>query len=152
MIHKIRKIREWSKRYIPSEIIGTLAALLVAYIATTFTSNLAIIAFAGTWGENIGYYGTISTRDIVESKRHHKEKNRKYGLISFGKNIRNLIIEFGFSEALDSFFVRPFFMYIFPLITGNLLLGIFLGKITADVTFYIPTIIAYETKRKHFND
>lgn len=68
--------------------------------------------------------------------------------MGFFKTIRNLVFEFGFSEALDSFVVRPFCMYIFPILTNNYGVGIIIGKIVADVSFYIPTIIAYELRKK----
>jgi hypothetical protein len=70
-------------------------------------------------------------------------------LRSFFRDIRNIILEFGFSEILDSLFIRPFMMYIFPILIGNVELGIFAGKIAADIVFYVPTIFAYELRKKH---
>jgi hypothetical protein len=40
-------------------------------------------------------------------------------------------------------------MYIFPIIIGQFSIGILVGKIVADIIFYIPTIIAYELRKKH---
>ncbi|MFH1127128.1 MAG: hypothetical protein ABIG84_01955 [archaeon] len=146
------KLKEWIKRYLPAEIAGMISALTGAGVAYMLTDNLIVVALAGVWSETIGYYAFISIRDIAHSRKHHRINNKKYGLISFLKNIRNLIIEFGFSETLDSFFIRPFFMYVFPIILGNVLLGVFIGKISADVVFYIPTITAYELRKKHLGD
>tara|TARA_Y100000034_G_scaffold128423_1_gene182962 strand:+ start:509 stop:637 length:129 start_codon:yes stop_codon:yes gene_type:complete len=40
-------------------------------------------------------------------------------------------------------------MYLFPVIIGNFAIGLFVGKIVADIVFYIPTIVMYELKKKH---
>lgn len=146
------KLRDWTKRYFPAEIVGTITALLISTFTFILTGNYIVTAFAGAWGESLGYYGFISTRDILSSRRHHRSKNKKYGIRSFSRNIRNLFLEFGVSEIFDGIFVRPFFMYIFPLMLGNLQLGIFIGKIVSDVFFYIPTITAYELRKKHLKD
>lgn len=146
------KIKEWRNRYLPAEIIGTIAALSASAIAYLLTENAIITAYAGTWGENIGYYGTITRKDINASKKRHKHENKNYTHISLAKNTRNIILEFGPAELLDSFVTRPFLMYAFQLATGNVLAGIFLGKISADIAFYIPTIAAYELRKKHLRD
>ena len=143
------KIKEWIKRYLPAEIVATFTAILISTIVYLLTKNPIITALAGTWGENLGYYGFLSIREVVQSKKQHKLDNKRYGVLSFFKNIRNLVLEFGFSEILDSFLIRPFAMYTFLLLVGNPQLGIFLGKISADIIFYIPTIIAYELRKKH---
>ncbi len=146
------KFKEWSKRYIPAEIFCAITALLSAGIVFFFTKNHIAAAYAGTWGENLGFYSFIAIRDIYHSKKHHKKNNKKYGFSSFVKNLRNLFLEFGFSEIFDSFLIRPFFMYIFPIMLNNFLIGILLGKLAADIIFYIMTISAYELKKKHLID
>jgi hypothetical protein len=138
----IHKLKDWGWRYIPAEISGTLTALLAALIVTFLTNNPILTAFAGTWGENIGFYGIILIREF---------KTKKNNSIPLRKTLRNLIIEFGPAEVLDSFVLRPFFMFIFPTIIGNLVIGIIIGKFAADATFYIPTIIAYELRKKHLD-
>src|SRR3989344_7018530 len=96
-----RKLKEWGRRYIPAEILGTIIALACSFAVFGLTGNLIATAYAGTVGENIGYYGLISARDIILSRRHHKAGNKEYTTISFLKNIRNLIMEFGLSEVFD---------------------------------------------------
>ena len=146
------KIKEWQNRYLPAEIIGTISALSGSAIAYLLTGNAIITAYAGTWGENIGYYGVISGRDIIASKKRHKHENKNYNHISLAKNTRDIVLEFGPSELMDSFVTRPFLMYSFQLLTGNVIAGIFIGKIAADIVFYIPTISAYEFRKKHLKD
>lgn len=147
-----RKVREWLRRYIPAEIFATIGALLGAGVIYWITNNAIAAAYAGTIGENIGFYGFIVSRDLVVSRRHHKKNNKKFGFLGLVKNVRNLLVEFGPAEVLDSLIVRPFAMFIFPIILGNFPLGILVGKLAADVTFYIPTIISYELRKKHFVD
>ena len=79
-------------------------------------------------------------------------KHKKINSIILLKTIRNLILEFGTGEYLDSFFIRPFAMYIFPKLLNNLTLGIIVGKFAADAIFYIPTIISFELKNKFLEE
>lgn len=144
-----RKIIEWIRRYFPAEILSTITAICVALSTNYFSNNLILIAIFSSWSETIVFYAFIISRDIFSSKRQHTAQNKKYTLFSFGKNIRNIVIEFGIAEALDTLFVRPFFMYFFARLSGLLVLGIVMGKLTSDIIFYIPTIIAYELRRKH---
>ena len=137
-------VREWSKRYIPSEIIASLFAVISALIINKFFNNPILTALAGTWGENLGYYGSIFIRDLYKDKR----KSGQHLLPHLKKIVRNLIFEFSIAEIIDSFLVRPFTMYLFPKIINNVVLGILLGKISADIIFYIPTIFSYEFRKK----
>lgn len=147
-----KKLREWGGRYLPAEVFATIGALLGAGVTYYLTDNRFFSAYVGTMGENIGYYGFIIIRDFVISFQNHKQNGVKFGFRSFVKNIRNLILEFGFSETLDSMIVRPFCMYVVPLFVGNYVIGVFIGKIIADIIFYIPTIIAYELKKEYLID
>ena len=113
------KIREWSKRYLPSEIIASVTAISSAIIADLFIKNSIITALAGTWGENAGYYGSIVIRDILISRR----KNGILKIENYIRILRNLLLEFGTAEMLDCFFIRPFTMYFFPSVIKNIPAG-----------------------------
>ncbi len=78
-----------------------------------------------------------------------KTVKKKYEFKSFFTDFKNLIVEFGPAEILDVLAVRPFFMYLIPKLTGEFLLGTFIGKMIADVIFFIPAIIMYEVRKKH---
>ena len=129
------KVVIWIKRYGWAEVMGFIGASSGGIVTNILFSNSIITALGGTWGENIGYYGSI----IIKDSR--KQNN-------FFKILRNLLLEFGPAECFDSFLVRPFTLYIFPKLLNNLPLGLVAGKFTADFIFYIPTIIAYELKNK----
>lgn len=143
----MHKLSEYARRYVPMEIVATCTALLGAFAAHITFGNPIITAFAGTWGENIGYYGVAIAREI----REHSSKNSNALHIAY-RTIRNIIVEFGVAEVLDSFFVRPFFMYMMPLLIGSVSVGILVGKICADVSFYGCTIVFYELKKKLIKD
>jgi hypothetical protein len=146
-----RKINEWIKRYLPAEILGTILALTGAGLAFSLTKNRILAAYSGGVGEVIGYYGFIFIREYLKNIRNSVAEGEKNKAAGFFKTTRNLTIEFGFSELLDGGLIRPFCMYIFPLIINEFSLGIFAGKIAADVVFYIPTITGYEFVKKRLN-
>jgi len=143
------RVREWIRRYLPAEIIGTIVAVGGGVLAYNLMASGVVAAFAGTWGENLGYYGTTLMREIRQGRQAARGQDSTYGMRVFLKDLRNIAIEFGPAELFDSFLLRPFFMYLLPILVGNMAIGIFAGKITADVTFYIPTIFAYEFKKKY---
>jgi hypothetical protein len=109
------KLKDWCKRYVPPEIVGTLGALFFSLITFDLTGNRILSAYAGTVGENTGFYGFIFIREHIKDIKKSKNNRKKHGTQGFLKTIRNLFLEFGFSEFLDSFIVRPFCLYIFPI-------------------------------------
>lgn len=135
------KIKSWLKRYLVAEIFAIFGALIGGISINIISRNAIFTAFGATWGENIGYYGIILFNDL---KKHRS----KFTHIVLLKTLRNLILEFGPAEYLDSFVVRPFTMYFFPGILNNLTLGLIVGKLSADIIFYIPTIVSYELRKK----
>ncbi len=146
------KFREYLKRYLFAEILGTVLAVIAATVVLGFSENKIAAAVGGAWGETIGFYIAVISQEIIFSKKHHRLNNKRYNLVAFGKNIRNIFLEFGPSEVFDSFLIRPAAMYFFTTLFSNLQLGIFIGKIVADITFYIPAIISYELKKKYLKD
>ncbi|MCX6734994.1 MAG: hypothetical protein NTZ25_03735 [Candidatus Peregrinibacteria bacterium] len=139
------KAKEWLKRYLPAELFALTCSMLGAVSVFVLTKNRILAAYAGTLGEVIGFYGAI----FVIEKINYKKSPKPIGL---KKTIRNLLVEFGFSEFLDGAFIRPSCLYIFPLIIGQFSIGILTGKVAADVVFYILTICAYELRKKHLKD
>src|SRR3954464_3182834 len=144
-----QKIREWIGRYLVAEILSFLTTLAAAIVAYKLTGDKVVTALSATWGGNISYFGYILVRDVIQTRAKNQANKIPYRAKDFLKNIRALVLEFGVAEIADSFFVRPALMYYFPIWTGSLSLGVFLAKITADVTFYIPAIIAYEWSKKY---
>ena len=144
-----QKMREWIKRYLLPEILSFITTLIAAIVAYKLTRNQITTALSATWGGNITYFGYIFIRDVTHTRKKYQIIKIPYTGKDLLKNIRALVLEFGIAEIVDSFFIRPALMYYFPIWTGNLSLGIFLAKIAADITFYIPAIIGYELSKKY---
>jgi hypothetical protein len=62
--------------------------------------------------------------------------------------LRDLILEFGFAEALDSLLVRPLALYTSLQWISNMAIALLLGKVVADVVFYVPTVVAFEVRER----
>jgi hypothetical protein len=142
------RVKEWIKRYLPAEILSVIATLAGAALAYRLTGNRVTTALAATWAGNIFYFGTILISDIVATQRHLATLQKTYTWKTLLKNIRALFVEFGIAEVLDTFIIRPALMYYLPLAFGHLNAGIIVAKFAADITFYVPAILAYEWSKK----
>jgi len=69
-----RKSKEWLKRYLPSEIVGTLTAVAAASLARPFFSNRITIAYVGTLGESIGFFVTVFIKHWLQVAEKIKPK------------------------------------------------------------------------------
>lgn len=131
-----KKLREWVRRYGPAEISGTITAVVCAFIAFRITDNEIITAYVGSVSESIGYYGVMIRQEHKKDISGHP-----------WQTARNLFLEFGPSEVLDSFATRPLFMGLGIHFWGQGY-GLIAGKLAADFVFYVPTIIIYEFLNK----
>lgn len=146
------RVREWIWRYLPAEMVSIVATLLPAWLLAEQDASRLSIALVATWGGNVGYFGTILLRDIRKTRRGLRILGRRYGAHSLLHNLRNLVIEFGVAELLDSFLIRPALMYWLPLWTGSLTWGLIAAKLLADLTFYVPAIFFYEWNKRRGGD
>jgi len=142
------KIKEWLDRYAVPIFFATLAALIVANISRNLFGNIILSAFLGSIADFFVAYGIIAYRDI----NSRKNKDGKLSFVGILKVIRNMIVEFGPSEYLDTFILRPFWLSVFPLFIPNYSLAIILGSLTAEITYFLPVIISYELRKKVFRD
>jgi len=143
-----RKIKEWLKRYLPSEIVGALTAITAASIAHLFYSNMIIVAYVGSIGEAFGFYTTFFIQQIIVINKLNRANYKSFSISNFTKIISNMVLEYGPAGFIDGLFLRPFFMFLFPSILKNLALGILVGKIVGDCTFYLLVILSYELIKK----
>ena len=144
------KIIEWVKRYMPAGIISSTATILSSVFTYKVTHNHLTTALVGTWIGNIVYFGYMLGVDVYNTRKELVEKEKKYSFSTLILNMRALAVEFGFSEVFDTLLIRPTLMYYFPIWVNEIWLGIILAKIVADITFYVPAIIAYEYSKKKF--
>ncbi len=115
------------------------------------TDDRLLSAYAGSVMASVAFYLYIAFQDVRKSVKEHKEAEERYKATSFLKVLRNLIVEFGPAELIDLLVVRPFFMYLIPKLMSDFIIGTFIGKLIADVLFYLPAIIMYEIRKKHLN-
>ncbi|MFV5689359.1 hypothetical protein ACM55M_12130 [Flavobacterium sp. ZT3R25] len=134
--------KEWFDRYKYAELAATSSALLSSQFSRILSGLTT--AYLITIAEYFAFYGIIIVRSYRKLAKENKRLNQKTTLEETLLLVKNLALEFGYPAILDFFFIRPFFMYWMPILTGNYFLGIILGKITADLFFYLPTIINYE--------
>ena len=145
-----QKFKEWLKRYLPSEIIGTFTALGVASVTHAFYKNPVFVAYAGSIGEAIGFYSTIFIQNILFARKKYKSENKHFSFSVLSKIITHIVLEFGPAGLLDGLLLRPLFMYLFPIYLKSFTFGILVGKLASDLTFYILVIVSYEIKTKKF--
>jgi|SRR3989338_4587059 len=143
-----KRLKEWLARYGPAEIAGKSCAVILSTGAQLLWHNGILSAYFGTVGDNLGYYGMIIGRETHKKIKLHRRRGTRYGFKDVIVHARDLIIEFGPGELLDSLIIRPFTMAVFPLFIPQYQAAILLASITADTLFYIPTVISYELKKK----
>jgi len=140
------KAAEWVKRYGVAEVAGLCTAIVGSFAVRALTGSEIAAAYGGAMGENLGYYGVIVGREVAQDRRAAIGLGRGYGLLGAGRTARNLLLEFGVAELLDSSLLRPLAMALGVRFFGRGL-GIVVGKLAADLTFYVPVICAYELRR-----
>ena len=143
MKNQIYKIKHWIKRYGPSEILWTIGAIGGGYLGLWLTGSEVAASFFGAWWENIGYYGY----NIWQESRE-QAKLWRHGWKKFVWIVQDVVTEFGFSELLDSFLLRPGLMFFATKYIDNYALWLLVGKILADVVFYVPTTYFYQKTLK----
>lgn len=142
-----RPAREWLRRYGPAEVAGLVTALLGSWAVHALTGNEIAAAYGGSLGENVGFYGVMIGREIRADHGARITIGRRYGIREWTGTALNLAVEFGAAELLDSGLLRPLAMGVATSLLGREL-GVITGKLVADVTFYIPVILAYEVRRR----
>jgi hypothetical protein len=143
-----KKSKEWLKRYLPAEIVGTITAMIGASAAHAFSNNYILIAYAAVVSESVGFYSTVIVQRIVIQHKKQKKENSLFSFVQILKILADIVLEYGPAGVIDGLVLRPFFMYLFPILLGNFTLGIFVGKIVGDVTFYFFVILSYEINKR----
>ena len=143
------KFKEWLRRYIVAELLGTVISVGFASFLFVRTHNYVVATGGGLVGEGIGFYGYFIVSELVINNQRY----RAYSLLKKLKKIialtsTNLIIEFVPAEIADSIFIRPFLMFYVPHYLKPYALGFLVGKFSADMLFYIFAVAGYEFKKR----
>ncbi|WP_394771076.1 hypothetical protein [Lacisediminihabitans sp.] len=143
-----RRVLFWIRRYRPSELTGTVTAFLAAWGAFAATGSLLVAAVAGTIGENIGFYGVATARNFLEQWREATPMRGRRARRSFVRTAWLTAVEFGPAELLDTLLIRPGLLYLAPLVIGIPAVGWVVGKVLADVLFYLLAAVGHLLGRR----
>lgn len=138
---------DWLRRYGIAELAGICTALVAAWVTDGLGAHPVAIAYAAALGENVGFYGTILGRQVAADRLLAGDAGERYGGRHVWRTARELLLEFGPAELLDSLVLRPFAMGLGVRFLGRDV-GVIAGKLAADVTFYLPVILTYEMRRQ----
>lgn len=130
----------WLCRYGPAELLSMAATVCASWLALALSDSVLVAAVAGTWAENLAYYGVIVGRELWVGGRP--------SVRAALRSLRDLLLEFGPAELLDSLLVRPAALAAGLALAPWPALGALAGKLVADVVFYLPTILSYELLRR----
>ena len=145
MAQRSGRVREWIGRYLVAELAGLTTALLAAVAVTSWAPDrLAIAAYASALGEGVGFYAGFL---IVRYLREEIEgpPRRRIAVI-----VAAAVVEFGPAEIIDTALIRPAAMFLGSLATGNVIIGVLIGKVAADIVFYGLAITSYEVLVRRF--
>jgi hypothetical protein len=130
-----------------AEIAGTALAVIASAAVRALVDNEVAAAYAAVIGENIGFYGVIIARDVAAARAAARANGRDLSTKDALAVTGDLMIEFGPAEVFDSALVRPLMIGIGTRWLGPGI-GVVVGKLAADVLFYIPAIIVYERRQR----
>jgi hypothetical protein len=143
------KTKEWAKRYIPAEVLGTIGALIAAWLVYSHTHSYVAAAGSGWLGEGMGFYGYFITAELLFNNQQYQRYSpirRIPKMIAVAST--NLLVEFAPAEIVDNFFIRPFAMYVAPQYIHPYPIGFLVGKFSADLLFYLFAIAGYEARKR----
>jgi hypothetical protein len=143
------KLREWGRRYLLAEVVGTLCALAAALGVYAETRSLASAALAASLAETVGFYGAILQRTLPPLYRLHAGVG---GVRRIWLTCRRGVAEasdFVVAELTDTLVLRPGLIYLASSWTGsNVAAGLLVGKLLADAGFYAVVIPSYELRKR----
>ncbi len=143
------KRREWLRRYIPAEVLGTATALTGAWIAFANSGNYVGATAAGWFCEGVGFYGYFIILELLSNGRRYRELSLwKRISLAIGAASTNLLVEFLPAEIFDNFIIRPYLMYLLPHYVHPYPVGFLAGKFSADIFFYAFAIVGYESRKR----
>jgi FHA domain len=141
------RIGTWIKRYGPSELAGIALALCGSWLVGMVTNSRVASAYGASIGEALGFYGWLITREMIQEAYFAGARRAPYGVPEIVRTWRGLFLEFGPAELLDTGAIRPLSIAACTDVLGWGL-GIVVGKLLADVIFYLPVVWVYERRSR----
>ncbi|MGR0221035.1 hypothetical protein [Agromyces sp. ZXT2-6] len=147
-----RRVAQWVARYLPLEVLGTIAAVAGSWAAYEASGSIVVAAVAGTVAEGVGYYALVVARGIrghLASLRVARVRRRSgRAALAVALTLRGMLAEFGPAEVLDTFVARPALLIAAAAWLGPNPTAWLVGKLAADVVFYVVAIVSFELGRR----
>jgi hypothetical protein len=133
-------------------VLGTIAAVAGSWAAYEASGSIVVAAVAGTITEGVGYYALVVVRGIrghLGSLRVTRVRRRSgRGALAIALTLRGMAAEFGPAEVLDTVVVRPALLIVAAAWLGPDPTAWLVGKLAADVVFYVVAIASFELGRR----
>jgi hypothetical protein len=133
------RLLAWRRRYGWSEALAALVAVLVALGALRAGVPVPFAALSATLAEAVWFYGTLAFRDLRRERREAAARGLQLPPDAAVITLRDLLLEFGAAEAVDSLLLRPI-CYSAGLYWIGGAGGILAGKVVADLLFWGPVL------------
>ena len=141
-----KRLGDWLVRYGPLDLSAAVFSYAAYFYAAGVTTSPVWTSYAATLGEFFGFYGFLLIRETLADKATAKRRLYDYNRKERLNTVKNVFSEFGFSEVLDFFLIRPFCIGFMVHHIGPAL-GIFVGAQLADFSFYLPAIFSFEYRK-----
>jgi len=130
----LTRIAAWRRRYGTPELVGLVAAVAGGLGAFRLTESVILGAVAATAMETVFFYSLLAARD-----RRAERREQARGPEGLRPMLRELHLEFGAADAVDTLFLRPA-CYALGLATLGGLPGLLAGALAADLLFWGPVL------------
>jgi hypothetical protein len=100
------RVQEWIRRYLIAELAGLAVALVAATLAASWSPDrLAVVAYAGSLGETVGFYAGFLISQYRGADPAGPRRRRTAAVLAL------TVVEFGPAELADTLLVRPAAMF-----------------------------------------
>jgi hypothetical protein len=142
-------LRDWGRRYLLAEVVGTLAALAVALLVHATTGSLATAALAASVAESVAYYAIVLRRLLPALWLRHEGQPPARRLLHTARGSVVECSDFLAAELLDTLLLRPLLIWLAAGWAGSHIgWGLLIGKLLADLGFYAVVIPTYELRKR----
>lgn len=141
----LRSLWFWIRRYLPPELAGTATMLIAGVAVAAAAAPAVVIGLVGTAAENVGFYSVAAITVWREQRVNFPDD----GALRRARRVTVLLVlEFGPAELLDTFLVRPLALTLAVHLLPNVGLGLIVGKLAADIVFYVLAATAFRVTEK----